>query len=64
MKSGSFYPLALLQPVDGVFSVGHNPAMCISSKEQGSFSFMAAITIQGDFGAQENKRSETMSQAV
>ena len=26
---------------------------CFSSKEQVSFSFMAAVTIQGDFGAQE-----------
>ena len=28
---------------------------CFSSSEQASFNFMAAVTVYGDFGAQENK---------
>ena len=36
---------------------GHN----FSSKEQVSFNFVAAITICSDFGAQENKKSVTVS---
>ena len=37
--------------------IGHN----FSSKEQASFNFMAVVIICSDFGAQENKKSVTVS---
>ena len=63
MTTGKNIALAIWNFVSNVsaFSyavlVGHS----FYAKEQASFNFMAAVTICIDFGAQENKKSVTVS---
>ena len=55
MTTGKTIALSMLVFVSKVMSLFFKTLSSFSSKEQGSFNFMAVVTLLGNFGAQENK---------